>query len=519
MNSPISPEEIQAYQAKIAELEAQLASKDQTVHWQQQYISALEEERRLHWLRRFGAQSEKLAVTQLGMFNESEDTLLLLEEQEENSAVPEPTTAEPTPKKQPGRPALPEHLPRTAVVYEVAEEERLCPHDGTLMTEIGEEISEQLRIIPAQIEVIQHRRKKYACSSCQQHLITAPKPAQPIPKSIASAEVLATVATSKYADGVPLYRQVKQFERIGVTLSRSTLARWMVKSGELIQPLINRLQEHVLEQPVVHLDETPVQVLKEPGKPAQSQSYMWVQAAGPPEREVILFHYDPSRSQQVPQSLLLDYCGALMVDGYEGYNAVCINYNLPRLGCWAHARRKFVEAHQVVGKKKKSGHAYWMLNQIQQLYKLEKQLKAVSDEERHRQRQAQAVPILDKIHAWLENLHPQVPPKSALGKALHYLHHQWERLIRYVEDGSYPIDNNRVENAIRPFALGRKNWLFATSQAGAKASANLYSLIETAKRNGLEPYAYLVQVFSELPKAQTLKDIDTLLPWHISITA
>ncbi len=274
----------------------------------------------------------------------------------------------------------------------------------------------------------------------------------------------------------------------------------------------------MLEQPYVHIDETPVQVLNEAGKAAQSKSYMWVRCAGPPGQQMVLFDYDPSRSGSVPKRLLADYQGAIMADGYAGYDGLCREQGIKRLGCWAHARRRFIEAAKVAGKRRKNSKAEYALKLIARLYAIEKQLKqeAADTSRRYRQRQARSRLVIDKLRAWLDQTQPQVAPKTALGKALHYLQHQWPRLIAYLDDGAYPIDNNPVENAIRPFAIGRKNWLFSTSVDGAKASANLYSLIETAKANGLEPYAYLKQIFTAIPNAQTFDDIDPLLPQNMS---
>lgn len=351
---------------------------------------------------------------------------------------------------------------------------------------------------------------------------TADKPKQAIEKSQASAGLLAYIATAKYADSLPLYRQSTILKRFDIELNRTTLANWMIKCGALVQPLINRFEESLLSQPYLHMDETPVQVLNEAGKAAQSKSYMWVRSGGPPGEKVILFDYDPSRSASVPNRLLLDYAGAIMVDGYEGYASVCRSQSLIRLGCWAHARRKFVEANKIGGKKKNTRASY-ALKLIAKLYRIENHFKHQPDEMdeqafaqyRYEQRQRKAMPVITKLEDWLNQTRPLIAPKTALGKALHYLDSQWLRLIGYLDDGVYPIDNNPVENAIRPFAIGRKNWLFSSSVDGAKASANLYSLIETAKANDLEPYAYLKRVFTELPMAKDYDDVDRLLPQNI----
>ena len=259
---------------------------------------------------------------------------------------------------------------------------------------------------------------------------------------------------------------------------------------------------------------TPVQVLNEVGKTAESKSYMWVRSAGSPDQRITLFDYDPSRGAAVPRKLLADYQGALMVDGYEGYEPVCREQALTRLGCWVHARRKFVDVSKA--SKKKNSQAAYAIKLIAKLYAIEKANKESNRDDRYQARLEHAKPIIDKLKRWLDETRPKVPPKTTLGKALHYLDHQWPRFTAYLEDGGYPIDNNPVENAIRPFAIGRKNWLFSASVKGAKASAILYSLIETAKANGLESYAYLKRVFTELPQARNFETVDRLLPWEVT---
>jgi len=364
---------------------------------------------------------------------------------------------------------------------------------------MSEVISEQLDIIPAKIQVIRHIRKQYACR-CGQCIKLAPLPAQPIPKSMASPGLLAHVTVSKYQDALPLYRQEQILQRIGVELPRATLANWMIQTGQLIQPVINLLRERLLAYDIIQMDETTVQVLTEPDKRAQSKSYLWVQRGGPPEQTVVLYDYDPGRGSGVPTRLLEGFTGYLQTDGYDGYNAVVIQNNLVHVGCMAHARRKFSEAVKAQGKKKKTGKAQQGLAFIQRLYRIEKQLKNLSPEARYQQRQEKAVPVLNKLKTWLEASLEQVPPTTAVGKALNYLHNEWAKLIHYLDDGRLEIDNNAAENTIRPFVIGRKNWLFSASVKGVKASANLYSLIETVKANGMEPYAYLRYLFTELPR-------------------
>jgi len=483
-----------------ASLRNQLASKNQRITQLESLLKQLRQQR-------FGSTSEKLSADQVPLFDEAES------ETDDDASAETVTVPGHTRRKQ-KRTSIPADLPREEIIYELSEVDQICPHDGTPLNPIGEETHEQLDIIPAQIKVLRHIRKKYACPCCQQHLITASKPKQPIEKSIASPGLLAYIITSKYCDALPLYRQVEIFKRLGIVLDRSSLANWMIRCGELTQSLINRIHEQLLEQRILHMDETPVQVLNESGKTAQSKSYMWVlsslrNSASP----AVLFHYSASRSSDIPKQQLAGYHGALMADGYEGYRGVCDQQRLIRLGCWAHARRKFIEARQQQPKGK-TGKADQALSYIQKLYNIEREAKAFSAEQRYNLRQQRSKPILDKLRQWLDKTRQHTPPKNSLGKAAQYLDKQWSRLICYLDDGAYPIDNNRAENSIRPFVLGRKNWLFSQSQKGATASANLYSLIETAKLNGLEPYAYLKRVLTELPNAETLAQVDALLPWN-----
>jgi len=477
-------------------------------------IEILKEALILEAHRKFAKASESLRSLQSELFNEAEFDLVLEPEIEDTGDAPIEVSAHT--RQRGGRKALPAELPRIEVIYDLSDDEKVCDQ-GHALKQISEKTSEQLDIIPMKVQVIRHIRKQYACPCCEGVLKLASKPKQPIEKSQASSGLLAYIAVSKYADSLPLYRQNAILSRSGIDINRSTLANWMIKCGELIQPLINCFEEQVLSQSFIHMDETPVQVLNEKGKPAESKSYMWVRHAGPPGQRITLFDYDPSRSGAVPRRLLAGFTGALMLDGYEGYAPVCKEQGLTRLGCWVHARRKFVDVSKA--SKKKNSQATYAIKLIAKLYAIEKTSKDSSAEDRYQIRIENAKPVIDKLRQWLDETKPKVPPKSLLGKALQYLDNQWPRLIAYLEDGQYPIDNNRVENAIRPFAIGRKNWLFSASVNGAKASANLYSLIETAKANDLEPYAYLKRVFTELPNAQSYDDVEKLLPSRVKDVA
>jgi len=456
-------------------------------------VLTLQEQLNLALARRYAASSEKLSPDQYRLFDEAEaDTGA--EPEAEEITVPAHT------RKKRGRKKLPEVLPRVDVVHELSGDELICPHDGATLAEIGAVTSEQLDIVPAKIQVIRHIRKQYACD-CGQCIKTATLPKQPIPKSMASPGLLAHITVSKYQDALPLYRQETILRRIGVDIPRATLANWMIRAGTLIQPLINLMRDRLLDYDIVQMDETPVQVLNEVGKRAQSKSYIWVQRGGPPAQPVVLYDYDPGRGAGVPKRLLEGFKGYLQTDGYDGYNAVVAVNGLTHLGCMAHARRRFNDAVKAQGRNRKRGKAHRGLSLIRKLYRVEGQARKLTPDERYAHRQKQARPVLDEMRAWLDEALPLVSPSS-----------EWKQLTRYLDDGRLEIDNNGAENAIRPFVLGRKNWLFSASVKGVKASANLYSLIETAKANGQEPYVYLRRVFTELPQAETVEAIEALLP-------
>ena len=486
-------------QQEVTELKAEIELKDTQLAQNKFFISNLQAQ--LFELKkyRFGSSSEK-DKNQLPLFNEAESL----------------TEIQPKPKKTQGkkkagvRKPLPQNLQREEKVYDLDEEQKSCPNDSCELKPIGEECNEQLLFIPASLKVIKHKRLKYACPKCNKFVITATKPKDPIPKSIASPELLSYVSVSKYADGLPLYRLSKMFNRLDIKISRTNLANWMIKCGILLQPLINLMQDEIFTQPCINIDETTLQVLKEPGKKAQSKSYMWVMRAN----NTILFNYDPSRSSKVADSLLADYQGAIMCDGYGGYESAVGKNNLVRLGCWAHARRYFIK----VLDQGENNNATAMVEYISKLYGIEKLIREDQylPDKIKSVRLKQSIPILDDIRKLMDKTLHSTTPTGLMGKALGYLNKQWPRLIQFTQSGHYPIDNNAAENAIRPFVIGRKNWLFSNSQKGAKASANLYSLIETAKAHGLNGQEYLTHIYHRLPNANSVEEIEKLLPEHFN---
>jgi transposase len=507
--------------AVIGEQQARVDELTGVVEEHVDRIDALEELVRLLRHQRFGRKSEKASTHQLGLFNEAEASV---HEAKEGDEIEVPAHK----RRKGGRRPLPDFLPRVEVLHDLTDEEKVCPQDAShTLQRIGEEVSEQVDLIPAVVQVIRHVRPKYACGTCKEGVRIAPLPPQPIPKSQASASLLAHVVTSKYVDGLPLYRQERMLSRIGMDLPRSTLASWVVKLGELVEPLLERMRQEIRHYDVVQCDETPFQVLKEPGKRAESLSYLWALRGGPREHPLLVYTYDPSRSAEVPKRLLKGFQGFLQTDGYEGYTALGQEPGIVHVGCWAHARRKFDEALRGQSKSRKKrakpstkeSKARQGLSQIQKLYALERRLADATPEARHAARQETMAPLLEKLRAWLDASLPAVPPQSLTGKALHYLAGQWPKLVRVLEDGRLPLDTNLVENAIRPFVLGRKAWLFADTVGGARASANLYSLVETAKANGIEPWAYLRHLFERLPAATEPTDLEPLLPHRVARNA
>ena len=474
-----------------------------------QQIHSLLEALRLEKHRLYGKSSEK-APDQSELFDEADASIDEIDSVDDEASIIE---TKPTQKnKRPTRKPLPPELPRVRHVIELSEEERQCSCGCTLV-EIGEDISEQLDIVPAQVQVIQHVRKKYACKACDDTIKSAPKADVLLPKSMASGNTMAYVITSKYVDGLPLYRLSGILGRYGIEFSRQTLSESVLKVAEKIEPLTNYIRQQLMSSPVLFMDETRVQVLNEPDKTPQSNSYMWVQRGGPPGKPIVQFHYDPGRSTATAARLLNGYTGTLMTDGYKPYREVAKGQGLNHLCCWAHSRRKFIDA-QKAQPKGKTGKADMAIGFIGKLYGVEKQTKDSDAATRYRTRQKSSVSVLKQFYTWLLKSQQQVPPKTALGKAVNYTLEYWPELSRYIENGTWPIDNNPAENAIRPFVIGRKAWLFSNSQRGATASANLYSLVESAKANGKEPYSYLSWLFEKLPSAD-MDNVEKLMPWNM----
>jgi transposase len=430
-------------------------------------------------------------------------------------------------RKKSGRKPLPEDLPRVEVIHDISDEEKQCGC-GATKSRIGEETSEKLQIEPAKLWVEEHIRPKYACKSCEgvdddgKTVSIASVPSQIIPKSIAGSSLIAHIMVGKFCDALPFYRQEQQFKRYAVQISRATMCNWFFYVANRLKPLLEMLRLWILSGPLINIDETPVQVLKEPGRDPSSKSYMWVFRGGKPSKPGIFFHYSASRGGKIAEDFLGEFKGYIQTDGYQGYNFLDYNKNIIHSGCWAHVRRKFTDVINAAGKKNKgqykgSSKANYALRKIRDLYLIEREVKDknLEGEILYKLRQEKSVPIIKELEEWLKVTSPKVPPQCLLGKALNYALNQWPTLITYLDTSFVRMDNNLIENAIRPFAIGRKNWMFSVAPRGAESSALFYSLIETAKINGLEPYRYLKFLFEAFPKVKSPEDIFNLLPMNI----
>jgi transposase len=497
---PDDPDQLKALLLEERHLTQQLKE-------QNQYLL---EQFRLAQQRQFGKSSET-HPGQGELFNEAEQII-------DETVEPE-TDIVRTARKQPKRQVLPKALEREVRVIDIAEEDRVCDCCGHGLHPMGEKKSEQLEFIPAQVKVIETVRLQYSCQHCEKTatktpIRIAPVPLSPIPKSIATPSLLSQIITSKYQYGLPLYRQETMFRQHGIELNRKTMSEWMVKSGIVFKPVIDYLHRQLIQQPVIQADETTVKVIHED----KVKCYMWVYCSGfdsPGDhdtRNIVLYDYQASRAGSCAVKYLQGFNGYLQADGYAGYEQV----DATLIGCMTHARRKFIEAKQAQPKNK-TGRADWAINHIRKLYKIEKAIKDLPANEKLSIRQEKSLPLLNDFKKWLDKSVQQVLPKSATGKAIRYTLNQWDKLVGYTKDGNINIDNNRAERAVKPFVIGRKNWMFCNTANGANTSAILYSLIETAKANGLTPFNYLMYLLEELPKKPA--DLDHLLPWNVELGA
>lgn len=445
------------------------------------------------------------------------DQMIFNEIEQEAATLPEQETETITYSRKKGRGAkkpFPDHLPREERIIDLPESEKQCPHDGHRLIEIGEERTEKIKTVPAQTSVVVEIKKKYACQFCASHMAQSKSPSI-LPGTIATPELLSFITYSKFFQGLPLYRLEEQFGLQGISLSRGTMARWLVKLIEPLTPLYNLLEEKAMESGYMVIDATHTQVLKEPGRKATTKSFMW--ARGSPELGIALLDYDPSGGGQVAKKLMMGFTGALQADAHRGYEALD-QKSILLLGCMMHARRRFHEAW-VVGKKK-PGLASEGLAMIKWLYDKEESYKTLglTPLERKAIRDREIAPSLDAIKNWAMDKLLQVPKSSPVGNALNYFVAEYDELSAFLTDGRYEIDNGWIERVVRKFAIGRNNWLFSDTVDGAQASALLYSLTLTAKLNGKNPFETLTEILTRLPSAKTADDYENLTALLLSPT-
>lgn len=488
----------------FAQLQNQASQTGAELKAAQLKIQALTLELAHHRRIRFGHKNEAFSPEQRDLFQETWNVDLGAIEAEVEQAAPALRAKRQTAGRQP----LPEHLPRIEQRHEP--ESCTCGQCGKALVKIGEDVSEQLDVEPARFFVQRHIRPQYACRSCET-VTAAPIPAAVIDGSLAAPGLLAWVVTQKYLDHLPLYRIEQISQRQGVGIARSTLAEWVGRVGVALQPLADRLAELLKQRAVLHADETPVAQL-DPGRGKTRRAYLWTYRSndldtGPP---IAVFDYQPGRSGRYVQDFLRGWQGHLMVDDYAGYKAL-FQGGVTELACLAHARRKFFEIHAA------NPHplAQAALARIAELYAIEQQARDWDAVARADLRQREAQPRLAALHDWLIATRLGVADNSGMARALDYSLKRWPAIQRYAEDGARPIDNNPVENTIRPIAIGRKNWLFAGSERAGKRAAAIQSLLATAKLNGIEPYAWLKETIEKLP-VWPYSRIDELLPLRVS---
>jgi transposase len=501
MNAQELRELARGLMAQLVSKESELVRKDQELLFKQTKIDQLTHEMAVLKRLKFAARSEQLNAEQRNLLDETIDADLAAIEQELSNLLGERANPA-TEKNKPRRAPLPPHLPRVDVKHEPASELCAC---GCQMRRIGEDVSEKLDYTPGTFTVERHVRGTWSCAQCET-IVQAPVPAHVIDKGIPTAGLLAQVLVAKYADHNPLHRQEGIFARAGLALPRSTLAQWVGACGVQLQPLVDALRAEVLSQGVMHADETPVAMLA-PGTGKTHRAYLWAYSPGVFEPlKAVIYDFTESRAGSHARAFLGDWQGKLVCDDYAGYKNGFAQ-GITEVGCMAHARRKFFELHAA----NKSVIAGRALEYIGMLYEIEREVRELGVEQRLDRRQARARPVVDALHAWMLAQRSQVPDGTATAKALDYSLKRWAALTRYVDDGHLPIDNNWIENQIRPIAIGRNNWLFAGSLRAGQRAAAIMSLIQSAKLNGLEPHAYLKDVLTRLPTHKASR-VGELLP-------
>jgi transposase len=527
-NLPTNPIELQkivlnlhqSMSARINTHVEKIATQTSTIENQTSTIEKLNTRIFLLERDKFGRRSEKFVdPKQPGIFNECEKEAEGRGESVSDDDFDEIEVAGyKKKKKRGGRAKLPEDLDRNETVYDIPEDQRFCPVTGKPMHKVGSKSKETLEIIPEQVRVQKDTVVTYACGCCDEtQFKSGEAPRQVIEKGVASASLLSFIAVRKFADSLPLHRLEQMFARMDIGIVRQSMARWMIALAFKLKPLYELMHEDILAKGLGYADETTIQVLKEDGKSPSSKSYFWTLASGGIREgpDICLFKYYKTRSAAAALDLLSGFKGHLMCDGYDSYNNVCADPHVIRLACWAHVRRKFFEAYKVLKKQKsdRGSLAKAGLKMIRVLYRLESESKNMTPENRKTLRANKAKPILKKLKSWLEKSSEEILPSSPTGKAIAYAQSLWPALTVYADSGDLPIDNNYMERQIRVVAIGRKNWMFADTPAGAEASAILYSVVKTCQLQKRNPYFYLLDTLKKLPYAETTADFRNLLPY------
>jgi transposase len=495
---------------KIILLQQQALEKQrlEIASYKERYVRLLEEFK-LEKTRCYGSSSEK-SILQSDLFDEPGIELTgELKDQLDDTINVDGYQR----KKHPTRKATPKDMPREVIIHDIPENEKICGC-GSHLVRIGEEISEQIKYIPAQLSVVQHVRPKYACKPCQENVKIAPMPMLLLPKSLATPELVAYTIIAKYCDHIPLYRQQNIWDRLGIDMPRSSLCGWLLKVSELCAPLVRLLQRNIITYDYAQADETTVQVLDEIGRNNKTKSYIWCYRGG--DKPSIVYEYQPTRGGYHAEEFLSGFSGYLQSDAYSGYNFADKDGSIIRIGCMAHARRKFADIVKIT---KSKGLAHEAIKFFKYLYKIEQSAREnnFTSQQRFALREEKSKLILIAFKEWLDSHLTKTPTQSKIHEAIRYTLTNWKLLNNYLEDGRIEIDNNLIENAIRPFAIGRKNWLFMGSPSGAKAGAIFYSLIETCKANDIEPYKYFCVILHHIRKCITDNDYQKLLPQFIQI--
>ncbi len=486
----------------IAQRDARIAADHRAIVYKDSKIEALTAEIKRLQRVQFAARTEKMDPDQRALFDETLSADIAAVEAELDAlrspaASTEAKSARTPPKRRP----LPPELPRLETRHEPAS--CACAQCGADLVQIGEHVSEKLDCKPLEFFVRREVYPQYACRGCQT-ITAAPVAPTIVDRGLAAPGLIAQVAISKYVDHLPLYRQEAIYARSGVQLGRTSMAEWLGAAGVALQPLVAALRAELLTHSVLHADETPVAML-DPGAGKTKRGYLFAYRTATND-PIVVFDFCTSRSGSHAKNFLGDYRDALMVDDYSGYKALFAN-GVTELGCWAHARRKFVDLHKASG----SQIAQQAISRIAALYEIEAKARDLDDTARHAVRQAHAAPLVHELKTWLDTIRPTVAGNSGTANAIDYSLKRWRALARYLDDGRHPIDNNPIENAIRPIALGRKNWLFAGSEPAGKRAAAIMSLLATAKANGVDPHAWLTDVLTRLPTTRD-RDIEALLP-------